>query len=213
MSRTLTTLTTRRAWTAFSAAVVLALAMQSTVTTAAPVIGKPAPEFTVADSHGQSQSLNAQRGSFVVLEWTNHDCPFVQKHYNSGNMQALQAAAKDQGIVWWSVISSAAGKQGHVSPAQANELTASRKATPTAVLLDEDGKVGRLYGARTTPHMYIIDPQGTLVYMGGIDDKPSTDVADVPIAASYVKIALAAIKEGKPIAPTSTTPYGCSVKY
>lgn len=205
--------TARPAFTAFSSAAILALTLQGPLAMAAPVIGQPAPEFTVVDSHGKQQSLSAQRGSFVVLEWTNHDCPFVGKHYNSGNMQALQKEAQAEGMVWWSVISSAAGKQGHVSAAAANELSQSRKATPDAVLLDEDGKVGRLYGARTTPHMYIINPEGTLIYMGGIDDKPSTDVADVPTATNYVRTAMAAIKDKKPINPASTTPYGCSVKY
>ena len=137
----------------------------------------------------------------------------MRKHYGSGNMQALQREAKDQGVVWWSIISSAPGKQGHVSPAEANELTISRQAAPAAVLLDSNGTIGQLYGARTTPHMYIIDPQGTLVYIGGIDDKPSTNPADIATANNYVRTALDALEHGQSVEPSSTRPYGCSVKY
>ena len=180
---------------------------------AAPEVGKPAPDFTATDSNGKTVKLSDQRGKIVVLEWTNHDCPFVKKHYGSGNMQALQQEAGQQGIVWWSVISSAPGKQGHVSPQEANELTRSRKAVPSAVLLDPEGRVGQLYGARTTPHMYIIDPQGKLVYMGAIDDKPSTNPADVATANNYVRTALKAAQQGQSVEPAVTQPYGCSVKY
>ena len=205
--------TARRAFATLAGGVALALALHGAPALAAPVVGQPAPDFTALDSNGVRHALSAQRGSIVVLEWTNHDCPFVRKHYGSGNMQALQKDAKAQGVVWWSVISSAPGKQGHVSPAEANALTSRRDAAPNAVLLDVDGTVGRLYGARTTPHLYIIDPQGTLVYMGGIDDNPSTDPADIPTATNYVRTALAALKDGRPVEPASTRPYGCSVKY
>jgi hypothetical protein len=180
---------------------------------AAPEIGKPAPDFTATDSNGKTVKLSEQRGKIVVLEWTNHDCPFVKKHYGSGNMQALQREAGQQGIVWWSVISSAPGKQGNVTPQEANELTRSRQAAPSAVLLDPEGSIGKLYGARTTPHMYIIDPQGRLVYMGAIDDKPSTNLADVATATNYVRSALQALRQGQPVEPAVTQPYGCSVKY
>ena len=180
---------------------------------AAPEVGKPAPDFTATDSNGKTVKLSDQRGKIVVLESTNHDCPFVKKHYGSGNMQALQQEAGQQGIVWWSVISSAPGKQGHVTPQEANELTRSRKAAPSAVLLDPQGTIGQLYGARTTPHMYIIDPQGRLVYMGAIDDKPSTNPADVATANNYVRTALKAAQQGQSVEPAVTQPYGCSVKY
>jgi peroxiredoxin len=180
---------------------------------AAPEIGKPAPDFTATDSNGKTVKLSDQHGKIVVLEWTNHDCPFVKKHYGSGNMQALQKEASQQGIVWWSVISSAPGKQGHVTPQEANELTSSRKAAPSAVLLDPEGSVGRLYSARTTPHMYIIDTQGRLVYRGAIDDKPSTNPADVATANNYVRTALQAVQQGQSVEPAVTQPYGCSVKY
>lgn len=205
--------TTRHAFAALAGIVALGLALHGAEISAAPVVGKPAPDFTALGSDGVRHAIGAQRGSVVVLEWTNHDCPFVRKHYGSGNMQALQKDAKAQGIVWWSVISSAPGKQGHVSPAEADELTVGRGAAPSAVLLDSEGTVGRLYGARTTPHMYIIDPQGTLVYMGGIDDNPSADPADIPAATNYVRTALADLKSGRPVEPASTRPYGCSVKY
>jgi hypothetical protein len=152
-------------------------------------------------------------GTPVILEWTNHDCPYVRKHYESGNMQALQKEARDAGYVWLSVISSAPGKQGHVSPAEADELTAGRGAAPTAVLLDVDGAMGRAYGAKTTPHMFVIDGAGTLVYMGGIDDRATTDPADVEGAENYVRLALADLGAGGPVSNPATRPYGCSVKY
>lgn len=199
--------------TAFSYLVLVVLAMLPHWAAAAPTVGEPAPDFTATDSEGNTQKLSDQRGSVVVLEWTNHQCPFVEKHYQTGNMQALQKDATSQDVVWWSVISSAPGKQGHVSPDQANELTASRDAAPSAVLLDSEGAIGQLYGARTTPHMYVIDPEGTLVYMGGIDDKPSTQKADVETANNYVRTALNAVQQGQAVDPATTQPYGCSVKY
>lgn len=204
---------TPRAIAALAGTAALMLVLHGGLVQAAPTVGKPAPDFAATDSNGVTQRLGAQRGSIVVLEWTNHDCPFVRKHYDTDNMQALQRDAKAKNVVWWSVISSAPGKQGHVGPAEANALTTSRNAAPTAVLLDPDGTVGRLYGARTTPHMYIIDPDGTLVYMGGIDDKPSTDQADVKTATNYVRVALAALENGRTVEPASTRAYGCSVKY
>ena len=180
---------------------------------AAPKIGQPAPDFTAIDSHGVSHALGDYRGKIVILEWTNHQCPFVGKHYGTGNMQALQQETTGAGITWLSVISSAPGDQGYVSDAEANALTTQRKAAPTAVLLDPQGVVGRLYDARTTPHMYIIDATGTLVYMGGIDDKPSTRHADVKTATNYVRVVLDEIRNGKPVSRPVTRPYGCSVKY
>jgi hypothetical protein len=185
----------------------------STAAVAAPKVGAPAPDFTVTDSQGKTHSLSQYRGKPVVLEWTNHDCPFVVKHYKSGNMQSLQKAASEKDVVWLTLISSAPGKQGHVSGAKADELTASRNAAPAAVLFDPDGKVGRAYDARTTPHMYIIDPKGALVYMGGIDSIPSADPADIPKATPYVKVALDEVLAGKPVSDPVTRPYGCSVKY
>lgn len=180
---------------------------------AAPKVGEPAPGFDLPDSNGERHTLAEYRGSFVVLEWTNHECPFVGKHYGSGNMQKLQKDATAEGVVWLSVISSAPGTQGYVTPEEANALTRDRDASPSAVLLDPRGEVGKLYGARTTPHMYIVDPEGTLIYMGGIDDKPSTRRSDIDIAKNYVRVALAEAMAGKQVSEAVTRPYGCSVKY
>jgi len=185
----------------------------ATTAGAAPKIGEPAPGFTGMDTSGKSHALSDFRGKPVVLEWTNHDCPYVRKHYSSGNMQQQQQAATGQGAVWLSIISSAPGKQGHVTPAQADALTAERNAAPSAVILDEKGEIGRLYGAKTTPHMYIIDADGKLAYMGGIDSIPSTNPADIAKATQYVPAALAQVMRGKPVTSSVTRPYGCSVKY
>ena len=179
---------------------------------AAPQVGVPAPDFTVVDSKGNSHSLKDFAGKNVVLEWTNHECPFVVKHY-SGNMQALQADITAQDVVWLSVISSAPGKQGHVSGAKADELTASRSAKPTAVVFDESGVVGKAYAAKTTPHMYVIDKAGVLQYMGGIDSIPSAKVDDIAKATPYFANAAKAVLAGKTPDPAVTKPYGCSVKY
>lgn len=178
-----------------------------------PQVGAPAPAFTAVDSQGQKRSLADFRGKTVVLEWTNHECPFVRKHYETGNMQALQKEATAQGIVWLTIASSASGEQGYVTAAEANALTDKRGAAPTAFLLDPQGTVGQAYNAKVTPHMYVIDPNGTLIYMGGIDDRATTRHEDVKGARNYVREALAAMKEGKPIAATSTRAYGCTIKY
>lgn len=180
--------------------------------TAAPQIGAPAPDFTVVDSKGSSHSLRDFAGKTVVLEWTNHDCPFVKKHYQ-GNMQALQQEMTAQDVVWLSVISSAPGKQGHVSPTEADELTASRNAAPTAVVFDESGVVGQAYAAKTTPHMYVIDKAGVLQYMGGIDSIPSTKVDDIAKATPLFANAAKAVLAGATPDPAISKPYGCSVKY
>ncbi len=180
---------------------------------AAAVVGQPAPEFTLTDSTGKPHSLSSFKGKFVVLEWNNFDCPFVVKHYGSGNMQKLQNTYTAKGVVWLTVNSSAAGKQGHLQPAEVAGKLAERKAAPSAYLLDADGKAGKAYGAKTTPHMYVIDPKGTLVYAGAIDDKPSTDIADVAGARNHVAAALDEALAGKPVSVASSTPYGCSVKY
>ncbi len=180
---------------------------------AAPEVGKPAPEFSAVDSNGKTVKLSDFHGKTVVLEWTNDGCPYVKKHYGSGNMQSLQKDAAAKGIVWLTIVSSAPGKQGYVDGAGANGLTKSRGAAPAAVLLDPDGAVGHLYDARTTPHMFIADAAGTLVYMGGIDDKATTEVADIQGARNYVRAALDEIAAGKPVAEAVTRPYGCSVKY
>ena len=180
---------------------------------AAPVIGQPAPAFTALDADGRTRSLSEFRGKTVVLEWTNAGCPYVQKHYKSGAMQALQKRAVADGVVWLTVISSAPGKQGHVAGADAKAWKASNNAGFTALLLDPAGKVGKAYDARTTPHMYVVDKAGKLAYMGGIDDKPTADPSSLRGAKNYVTAALADIKAGRPVATAVSKPYGCSVKY
>lgn len=180
---------------------------------ASPQINKPAPDFTAVDSNGKTQRLAELRGKIVALEWTNHDCPYVRKHYNAGNMQALQRQAADAGVVWLSVISSPPGEQGNVTPQKANELTQSRNASPAAVLLDPKGQMGRAYDARTTPQMFLINAEGILVYMGGIDSIPSTRADDLEKATPYFRDALAAVTKGEPVKNAVTRPYGCAVKY
>jgi len=178
-------------------------------------IGSTAPAFTGLTSNGESVSLADFAGKTVVLEWTNDGCPFVVKHYADppSNMQTLQKAAASDDIVWLSVISSNKGEQGHATPARANELTTSRGAAPAHVILDESGDIGRLYGAKTTPHMYIITPEGELVYDGAIDSIPSARVDDIPKATNYVTAALTELAAGQPVSTPVTKPYGCSVKY
>jgi peroxiredoxin len=180
---------------------------------ASPDLGKPAPAFAATDSTGKSWSLADLKGKVVVLETTNHDCPYVGKHYRSGNMQAQQREATAKGVTWLTVASSAPGEEGFVNASQANELTKSRNAAPTAVLLDPQSKIARAYGATVTPHMYIIDASGVLVYKGGIDSIPSADTDDIAKAKQYVRVALGEVLGGKQVAEASTRPYGCSLKY
>ena len=191
----------------------LACALVAPASFAAVDTGKPAPDFSATDSNGKIVKLSDFKGKTVVLEWTNDQCPFVKKHYKSGNMQALQKTAATSGAVWLSVISSAPGKQGHVDGAAANKLSQDRGATPTHVLLDGSGDIGRLYDAKTTPHLYIVSAQGTLVYQGGMDSNPSADPADIATATPFVKLALAETVGGKPVTQATTRPYGCSIKY
>jgi len=180
---------------------------------AKPQVSAAAPAFSGVGSDGKPYKLADYRGKTVVLEWTNHECPYVGKHYRSGNMQALQKDAAAGGVVWLSVISSMPDSQGYVSAAQANDLTKARNAVPAAVLLDADGIIGRAYDARVTPTMAVIDAKGTLIYIGGIDSIRSTDLADVPKATPYVKDALRQHAAGQPIAQPVTQAYGCTIKY
>jgi peroxiredoxin len=180
---------------------------------AAPQIGQVAPEFSVQDSMGDSLHLSQYRGKTVVLEWTNADCPYTRKHYTSGNMQSVQKLAQEKGIVWLTIISSAPGKQGYVNGPDADALTESRHAAPTAVLLDPTGTVGHLYNAKTTPHMFVIDPKGTVQYMGGIDSIATADVDDIGRAEPYLKEAMLAVAQGEKPPHSVTKPYGCSIKY
>ena len=180
---------------------------------AAAKVSEPAPTFTLPSTTGGTVSLADQKGKIVVLEWTNHDCPYVRKHYETSNMQAIQKESTAAGVVWLTIISSAPGTQGHVSPAEANELTSKRSAAPTAVLLDPKGTVGKAYGATNTPHMYVIDKAGVLMYAGAIDDRPTSRRADVPGATNYVRAALQSVTAGQPVKTSLTRAYGCTVKY
>ena len=194
-------------------AAVLVISLFALGASAQSRVGAPAPAFTATDSHGQSQSLSQYRGKYVVLEWHNQGCPYTRKHYVSGNMQNLQKEWTAKGVVWFTVISSAPGQQGYVTPPEENVYVEKMHAAPTAVLMDPDGKVGRLYDARTTPQMFVINPEGNLIYAGAIDDKPTPDVDDIRGADNYVNDALNAAMAGKPIATPYTRSYGCSVKY
>ncbi len=176
-------------------------------------VGSPAPDFALPDTTGQTRHLSDYRGKVVVLEWYNPDCPFVGKHYKSGNMQQLQREYTARGVVWLSVDSSAPGEQGNYPAEKLNAIASKVGAARTALLLDPEGNVGHTYGAKTTPDMYVVDPKGKLVYRGAIDDKRSTNEADVKTATNYVRQALDAVMVGKPVATQSTQPYGCTVKY
>ncbi len=188
----------------------LPLAMQAH---AAVKIGLPAPDFKATDSKGKTVRLSDFAGKVVILEWTNHECPFVKKHYDSGNMQSLQRGAQAQGMVWLSVISSAPGKQGHVDGKQADELSINRGAKPTHVLLDPKGDLGHSFEAITTPNLYVINTRGTLVYAGAIDSIDSSDPADVARAEPYVINAVTDIINARPVKKPLTKPYGCPIKY
>jgi hypothetical protein len=180
---------------------------------AAVETGAQAPAFSVQDASGATRTLAEFRGRTVILEWTNHGCPYVRKHYDSGNMQTLQREATADGIVWLQVISSAPGEQGHLDGAGALARVRTDNAAPTATLLDPTGVMGRAYGARNTPHMFIVSPQGVLVYQGAIDDRPSARPSSLEGANNYVRAALADLEAGRPVQVAETTPYGCSVKY
>lgn len=176
-------------------------------------LNETAPDFKLKDSNGKEHSLSDFKGKIVVLEWINFECPFVKKHYDSKNMQSLQEKYTAKGVIWLAICSSAPGKQGNFSSEEINKRSKDHNAKFTAYLIDEDGKVGKMYGAKTTPHMFIIDKDGKFVYAGGIDDKASTDVEDVKTAKNYVSAALDELLNGKQVTTQSSTPYGCSVKY
>jgi len=190
-----------------------ALAVIAAPASAAAVVGKPAPHFKLTDANGKAVSLSDFRGKTVVLEWSNPGCPFVQKHYGSGNMQKAQTAAAKDGVVWLTINSGAPGKQGHMSGAEAKAFLAKAGARPAAYLLDPRGVVGRAYEAKTTPHMYVVNKAGTLVYAGGIDDKPTKSPADIKSARNHVLAALSELKAGKAVSVATSRPYGCAVKY
>ena len=176
-------------------------------------VGDRAPDFTATDSNGQTRKLADYAGKFIVLEWHNRDCPYTKKHYDSGNMQRLQREWTAKGVAWFTVISSAPGKQGYVTAAEENDYVKKISAAPTAVLLDPSGNLGHLYDAKTTPHMFIISPQGVLIYNGAIDDKATTDAGDIATATNYVTQALTDAMAGRDVKVATSRPYGCSVKY
>lgn len=178
-----------------------------------PKIGSAAPDFKLADAKGKTHSLSDYKGKYVVLEWFNPVCPFVKKHYGSGNMQKLQGEYAGKGVAWMSIDSSATGKEGHLTPEAATRQIADWKMNSTTLLLDADGKAGRAYGAKNSPHMFIINPEGKIVYEGAIDSKATANPADIPNATNYVKVALDESMAGKPVSNPNTRPYGCSVKY
>lgn len=180
---------------------------------AAPTVGQKAPDFVAVDTHGQRHQLSDFAGKYVVLEWTNPGCPFVRKHYGSGNMPATQKAATARGVVWLAINSTERAASDYLPPAELAAWMKAQSAAPTAVLMDEDGIVGQAYGARTTPHLFIIDPKGMLVYAGGIDSIASARPEDIKLATNYVSQALGDAFGGRPISAASTKPYGCAIKY
>jgi peroxiredoxin len=200
-------------WTPYTMLVLLAMCAALPALWAAARIGEAAPDFTATASNGKTVHLADYRGKYVVLEWHNNGCPYVGKHYRSGNMQKLQKEWTSRGVVWFTVLSSAPGKQGYVNASEENEYLVKMQAAPTAALLDPSGEIGHLYDAKTSPQMVVINPEGTLIYSGAIDDKPTTDLQDVQGATNYVSQALEESMAGKPVQTPTTRPYGCSVKY
>lgn len=193
----------------------LTVAAASTALFAAdsPAVGTNAPDFSLTDAKGKTQSVSQYKGKYVVLEWFNPECPFVKKHYGSGNMQKLQEEFTAKGVVWLSIDSSAPGLEGHLTADQANAKMTEWKTKQTAFVLDPDGKAGQAYGAKNTPHMFVINPEGKIVYEGAIDSKASANPSDIPNATNYVKVALEESLAGKTVSNANTKPYGCSVKY
>ena len=194
-------------------AVLSSLAVSALMALDSPPVGSAAPDFSAPDSKGKSQSLSQYKGKFVVLEWFNPECPFVKKHYGSGNMQKLQEEYTGKGVVWLSVDSSAPGAEGNVTAEQGEKIITGWKGHQTALVLDPDGKIGRAYGAKNTPHMFVINPEGKVVYEGAIDSKRTPNPADIASSTNYVKQALDEALAGKAVTTADTKPYGCSVKY
>lgn len=195
------------------AAVPLALGLSTPKASAAVEIGAPAPQFKAVDIHGEDFDLAAMKGKTVVLEWTNHECPFVVKHYSTNNMQSAQKTATDNGVVWVSIVSSAEGNQGHITPEQAKTIHAEKGIHATTKILDASGEIGQQYAAKTTPHMFVINAEGNIAYAGAIDDNPSPSEKTVEGAKNYVLAALDDLASGRPVETPKTSPYGCSVKY
>jgi peroxiredoxin len=197
----------------FSTALAATLSLAAATALASATVGQPAPAFSAVDTSGRAVSLADYKGRHVVLEWVNPGCPYVRKHYDSANMQATQKGAVDKGVVWLAVNSTAAEHGDYMKPADLAAWMNNQKAAATATLMDEQGTIGRAYGARTTPHMYVIDPRGTLVYAGAIDSKPTANPADIKTATNHVNQALAESLAGKPVSTAATRAYGCTIKY
>ncbi|WP_413581444.1 redoxin domain-containing protein [Bdellovibrio sp. HCB288] len=192
---------------------VLATTLISSFAFADAKIGSPAPEFSVTDAQGKPQNLKDYKGKYVILEWYNKDCPYVRKHYDSGNMQKIQSELTGKGAVWLTVVSSAKGKQGYMTPGETITNGTKEGSKASAILIDESGTMGKAYGAKTTPHMYLIDPQGTLRYAGAIDSDDSSDKKTIATAQNYILAATNSAMKGEKIAKETSKPYGCSVKY
>jgi peroxiredoxin len=191
----------------------VSLALSALYAADSPPVGSTAPDFTLTDASGKAHSLSQYKGKYVVLEWFNPECPFVKKHYGSGNMQKLQGEYTSKGVIWLTIDSNAPGTEGNISPQQAQKVMKDWNTKQTALLLDPDGKAGRSYNARNTPHMFVISPEGKVVYEGAIDSKATPNPADIPSSTNYVKVALDESMTGKPVSTAATRPYGCSVKY
>jgi peroxiredoxin len=191
----------------------LAILVFTAISAYAVRVGDPAPDFTGTDSNGKTESLSDYRGKYVVLEWTNRDCPYTRKHYSSGNMQSLQKEWTTKGVVWLTILSSARGQEGYMTASGENAQIAKVHASPTAAILDPKGAIGHEYEAKTTPHMFVIDPSGKVIYAGAIDDHPTPDASDIKRSKNYVSEALTEAMSGKAVATTYTRPYGCGVKY
>jgi peroxiredoxin len=191
----------------------LSLATTALYAAASPAVGSAAPDFTLTDANGKTHSLSEEKGKYVVLEWFNPECPFVKKHYGSGNMQKLQGEFTGKGVVWFSIDSNAPGAEGNMTPEQAQKVMQKWNTKQTALLLDPDGKVGRSYGAHNTPHMFVINPEGKIIYEGAIDSKATPNPDDIASSTNYVKVALDESMSGKSVSTANTRPYGCSVKY
>lgn len=191
----------------------LSLAVTALYAADSPPVGSTAPDFNLPDASGKTHSLSQYKGKYVVLEWFNPECPFVKKHYGSGNMQRLQGEFTSKGVVWLTIDSNAPGAEGNISPDQAQKVMKDWSTKQTALLLDPNGKVGREYNARNTPHMFVINPEGKVIYEGAIDSKATPNPADIPNSTNYVKVALDESMNGKAVSNANTRPYGCSVKY
>ena len=203
----------RQLFNASLQAIFVACTLAAGFAQATATVGQPAPDFSLTDTSGKTVKLSDFKGKHVVLEWNNPGCPFVRKHYDTANMQALQKEAGGKGVVWLAINSTDTAHQDYLAPAKLGKWMLEQKAAASATLMDESGAVGKSYGARTTPHMYMVNPQGMLIYAGGIDSIASASTADIKTATNYVRVGMNEALAGKPLSKPTTQPYGCSVKY